>query len=592
MSTTISADYDTANTNGGPYWAMNSTWDVGNLVNGTDFTQSLTMQNSSTPNIGTTISWNFPNTPGGYNVYSYPAVFYGDYAGFPAPATSVTAEQVNNLKTLTLSQNISLSGQTDQYDAMYDGYLTSTPDGDQSTVQHEIEVYAHSPGYVQDWLSNLPQHTFTDAQGMKWIIATQGNIVAFAPADFHDLTNNTIDLKGLLQAAAADGVISGNEYFDGIALGNEPREGSGSMTINSFTVNYDGDHTGTASTGTTGTGTGSTGGSTSGGSSSGSSTSGGTTGTGSGSTASGGTTGTGTGSSSSSGSGTGTAPAVTVAAHSLSVSPGHSVDLGLSVSVPTTGDNVTVNISGLPKYESITDNLDHKTFSGSNITLTADEVNSGLSLASNYKGHGHPTATLTVTATDHTANSSSAAQSIVVKDPLSTGGTTGTSDPASTGSTTHHHTGGTTGTGNPTGTGSTTHAGGTTGIGDPTGTGGTTHAGGTTGTSDPTGTGGTTHHHHHHHHHAGGTTHTGGTTDTDGTAHTSGTTGTAGTTVTAGTAPAGGTQASNPAATASGRDAASNTHHDAGAHLGHDAAIHDLMAYVQHQVQSFEHMWH
>src|SRR6185437_7164466 len=373
------------------------------------------------------------------NVYSYPAVFYGDYAGFNSLATSVTAEQVNNLKTLTLSQNISLSGQTDQYDAMYDGYLTSTPDGGQSAVQHEIEVYAHAPGYVQDWVANLPQHSFTDAQGMQWTIATSGNIVVFVPSNFQDLTNNNVDLKALLQAAAADGVISGNEYFDGIALGNEPREGSGSMTINSFSVNYDGDHTGTASTGTTGTGTGSTGStgsgstgsSTSGGSSSGSSTSGGTTGTGSDSTASGGTT------------GTGTAPAVTVAADSLSVSPGHSVDLGMSVSVPTTGDDVTVNISGLPKYETITDNLDHKTFSGSNITLTADEVNSGLSLTSNYKGHGHPTATLTVTETDHTANSSSAAQSIVVKDPASTGGTT-------------HHTGGTTGTGDPASTGGTT----------------------------------------------------------------------------------------------------------------------------------------
>src|SRR6185437_14101050 len=228
------------------------------------------------------------------------------------------------------------------------------------------------------------------------------------------------------------------------------------------------------------------------GSSSGSSTSGGTTGPGSSSTASCGTT------------GTGTTPAVTVAADSLSVSPGHSVDLGMSVSVPTTGDDVTVNISGLPKYETITDNLDHKTFSGSNITLTADEVNSGLSLTSNYKGHGHPTATLTVTATDHTANSSSAAQSIVVKDPASTGGTT----------------------------------------------------------------------------HTGGTMHPGGTANGGST------------TVTGGTAPAGGTQASNPPATASGQDTSSNTHQDAGAHGGHDAAIHDLMACIQHQVQSFEHMWH
>ena len=229
---------------------MNSTWNENGLVNGTGFTQSLTMANSNSPNIETTITWSWPNTPAGYNVYSYPAVFYGDYAGFNAPANNVTAEQINSLKTLTLSQNVSFSGQTDQYDGMYDGYTTSTPDGDSSTVQHEVEVYIHSPGYVQDWIQNLPQHHVTDSQGLQWTIATQGNIVIFAPSDFRDLTNYTTDLKGLLQAAVADGVMSGNEYFNGIALGNEPREGSGSMTIHSLSVNYDGDHTASAAAAT------------------------------------------------------------------------------------------------------------------------------------------------------------------------------------------------------------------------------------------------------------------------------------------------------------------------------------------------------
>jgi hypothetical protein len=61
-------------------------------------------------------------------------------------------------------------------------------------------------------------------------------------------------------------------------------------------------------------------------------------------------------------------------------------------------DLVTVNITGLPKYESITDKLDGKTFKGNNITLTAAEVDSGLVLQSNYRGGGHPVATLTLTA--------------------------------------------------------------------------------------------------------------------------------------------------------------------------------------------------
>lgn len=120
--TTISGDSDTANTDADPYWTINSTWNAGNLVNGTDSPQSLTMQNSHTPNVGATTNWNF--------------------------------------------------------------------------------------------------------QGLKWTIASQGNVVAFAPANSQHLTNNNIDVKALLQAAAAHGLISGNEYLDSA---NEPHEGSGSM---------------------------------------------------------------------------------------------------------------------------------------------------------------------------------------------------------------------------------------------------------------------------------------------------------------------------------------------------------------------------
>ena len=106
--TTIADDFDTANSDAGPYLSI-----AGNLVNGTDFSQSLT--NSHTPNVGTTTSWNY--------------------------------------------------------------------------------------------------------QGKKWTIATQGNIVAFAPANLQHLANNNIDIKALLQAAAAHGLISGNANFDGVALG-------------------------------------------------------------------------------------------------------------------------------------------------------------------------------------------------------------------------------------------------------------------------------------------------------------------------------------------------------------------------------------
>src|SRR6202043_3556207 len=94
-----------------------------------------------------------------------------------------------------------------------------------------------------------------------------------------------------------------------------------------------------------------------------------------------------------------TAPVVSVADNTLSVQPGGKVDLGVEVSTTDNNDVVSVNIQNLASYETITDNLDGHTFTGKNITLTAAEVESGLTLQSNYTGSGDLTVTLAGTAT-------------------------------------------------------------------------------------------------------------------------------------------------------------------------------------------------
>jgi hypothetical protein len=116
------------------------------------------------------------------------------------------------------------------------------------------------------------------------------------------------------------------------------------------------------------------------------------------------------------------APVLTIANHALSVTAGRSVALGVSVTVPEAGDTVNVNIAGLPSYETITNLLDGKTFSGSSVTLTAAEVDSGLSLKSSYTGTGHPVATLTLTATNGASSAllaTAASQTLSITDPPS-----------------------------------------------------------------------------------------------------------------------------------------------------------------------------
>ena len=116
-----------------------------------------------------------------------------------------------------------------------------------------------------------------------------------------------------------------------------------------------------------------------------------------------------------------TVPDLSIANNALSVTAGSTVGLGVSVTTTDPNDVVTVNITGLPRYETITDNLDGRTFRGKNITLTAAEVDSGLTLRSTYRGSDHPVATLSLTAiaTDPATGmvASSTPQTLTVTDP-------------------------------------------------------------------------------------------------------------------------------------------------------------------------------
>lgn len=145
-----------------------------------------------------------------------------------------------------------------------------------------------------------------------------------------------------------------------------------------------------------------------------------------------------------------TRPVLTVADDSLWVAGrGGTVDLGTKVTTTDSNDRVALHITGLPNYESITDTLDGQTFRGRDITLTAAQVNSGLTLTSTYRGGGHPVAelTLTATATDPSTGAVATAspQTITVTDPRPGATTTTTSqqtttatDPSATGLTQHH----------------------------------------------------------------------------------------------------------------------------------------------------------
>jgi hypothetical protein len=122
-------------------------------------------------------------------------------------------------------------------------------------------------------------------------------------------------------------------------------------------------------------------------------------------------------------------PVLTIAAPSLTVTAGGSVPLGITATPVHSNDILSVQISGVPTYESITapsgDSVTQQATGSTNtwtITESAAAAGTpltGLTLTSSYTGTGHPVSAFTVTASNTTPGqtASSASQTLTVTDP-------------------------------------------------------------------------------------------------------------------------------------------------------------------------------
>jgi hypothetical protein len=106
----------------------------------------------------------------------------------------------------------------------------------------------------------------------------------------------------------------------------------------------------------------------------------------------------------------------------VTVSAGGSKPLGITVIPNDSDDTLSVKISNVPSFETITaPNSDVVTRNGNTYTITAPtgQAINNLVVHSSYNGKGHPQNTFNITATNLTAGetATSASTSIIVTDP-------------------------------------------------------------------------------------------------------------------------------------------------------------------------------
>jgi hypothetical protein len=241
--TTFSGALVTLNNNqlftAGRYSAYITPYNVGSLVYGQDYTESLQLYSGSMPN-GVTANWSFPTTTAPL-VKSFISVGYGDYLN-TTPPTRVVSSRISDITSLKEGINFSYSGNAQGFNVITDIFLTNVA-GDNTTNAAEVEIFLHSPTAAQAWVASQRSLGTITIYGITWDVAEATNSsgnpdYSFMPANGADVASGAVNIKSMLQYLVNHAGLSSSLYFNGLATGVEASSGSGSWTLNNFGVSY------------------------------------------------------------------------------------------------------------------------------------------------------------------------------------------------------------------------------------------------------------------------------------------------------------------------------------------------------------------
>jgi hypothetical protein len=230
-------------------WAMiNNTWGRGSMVNGVDFTQTVTFDSATAPD-GTVIAFDWGPGPADGRVLSYPEISTG-WNPWVERGNRETTARIGDIDSYVITYDTEISGELDNFNTAIDLWLTSAPNGGARTITKEIIITLHEP----DPTTFPGAPVYTDPGGYS------GPVVVY-----EDLTNGfhtwdligvvgpyggeagTLDLAAMLDFLVARGIVSDNDYLGGFEFGNEvyarPGGAQGRMVINELSYVFSGDRT-------------------------------------------------------------------------------------------------------------------------------------------------------------------------------------------------------------------------------------------------------------------------------------------------------------------------------------------------------------
>lgn len=232
----------------GPYGAFPAMWYKGidpTFNEGDEFTCSIVLEPEDFPS-NVEINWSVPGTPpASAGVYGYLAVYLGNYDG-GRPPTATTPWQVGNLTSFTETFALTIPASGTNFIVLNEFYLTNAS-GAENDKAFEIAHWLHAPSATIAYFDAATQiGTFTDPQSRVWDVANFGpnpmgaDYIVFLLDSRANLLSGTIDKKAALDWLVTQGVIQNHLWINGTAIGIEPVTGSGSATLNSYSVDFAG----------------------------------------------------------------------------------------------------------------------------------------------------------------------------------------------------------------------------------------------------------------------------------------------------------------------------------------------------------------
>jgi len=224
----------------GNYSISANNWGIVSGMQG--YTNCVTMKDAGNNAVSATFNWNF-GTLVGTPVLAYPSVNYGAKPRQPA-TTTVLPKTLSQLNSFVVSWDYTLThgSGSDSGNVLIDNWITSTLTPTDYTASGGVAVELMI--FLDNWGTNWATYY------LKWPIVTingkqyyfyggleQGNMYAasFFPVSKPG-TVGSLDLVPFLKYLTANNLISNSLYLANTEFGNEIKQGNGTMTINSYSV--------------------------------------------------------------------------------------------------------------------------------------------------------------------------------------------------------------------------------------------------------------------------------------------------------------------------------------------------------------------